>query len=273
MCPAPQPGRPQPSHAGGASASGAHPGTCGGSGCRARPGLLHVHHQGRHVVGMFDAEGDDGGAWLGHCHLGAGGREKSRLPSRPRCTALPGARAAARSFAVAPEAVPGGPERDHAARFAHRPACTSAQPTNNHWFLGRQACHRGCLAPGTLTGPSPPYPLCMVPLLRPAPPPPGDRVTPIPTPSLLYPPPLWALLFLDLLRTVGSWSWLERLVPWGLHPGCHGVPWSLELRHLHIRLAVGRRTWGLGGERGSDSLSLPGHRNPKGRGPASGRGC
>lgn len=82
-------------------------------------------------------------------------------------------------------------------------------------------------------------------------------------------PPLWALLFLDLLRAVGSWSWLEGLVSWGLHPGCHGVLWSLELRHLHIRLAVGCRTWGLEGERGSDRLGLPGHVTPKGRRPAS----
>lgn len=34
------------------------------------PGLFHVYDQGCHIVGMFDAKGDDGGAGLGHCHLG-----------------------------------------------------------------------------------------------------------------------------------------------------------------------------------------------------------
>lgn len=36
----------------------------------AGPGLFHIHDQGCHVVRMFDAKGDDGGAGLGHGHLG-----------------------------------------------------------------------------------------------------------------------------------------------------------------------------------------------------------
>lgn len=33
-------------------------------------GLFHVNNQGRHVVRMFDAEGDNGGTRLGQDHLG-----------------------------------------------------------------------------------------------------------------------------------------------------------------------------------------------------------
>lgn len=33
-------------------------------------GLVRLHDQGRHVVRVFDAEGDDGSAGLGHRHLG-----------------------------------------------------------------------------------------------------------------------------------------------------------------------------------------------------------
>lgn len=83
---------------------------------------------------------------------------------------------------------------------------------------------------------------------------------PVPT------PPLRAVLLPDLLRAVGSWSWLEGLVPRGLHSGSHGVLWSLELGHLDIGLAVGCGTWGLGGERGSHRLGLPGRATPEGRG-------
>lgn len=75
-----------------------------------------------------------------------------------------------------------------------------------------------------------------------------------------------------LLRAVSSWSWLEGLVPWGLHSGSHGVLWSLEFRHLHIGLTVGRGTWGLGSKRGSDRLGLPGHVTPEGEGLASDSG-
>lgn len=34
------------------------------------PGLVHIHDQGRHVVRVFDAEGDNRGAGPGHRHLG-----------------------------------------------------------------------------------------------------------------------------------------------------------------------------------------------------------
>lgn len=33
-------------------------------------GLVHIHDQGRHVVRVFDAKGDDRGAGPGHRHLG-----------------------------------------------------------------------------------------------------------------------------------------------------------------------------------------------------------
>lgn len=33
-------------------------------------GLVHIHDQGRHVVRVFDAEGDNRGAGPGHRHLG-----------------------------------------------------------------------------------------------------------------------------------------------------------------------------------------------------------
>ena len=42
----------------------------GGGGWGGRAGLFHIHNQGRHVVRVFDAKGDDGGAGLGHRHLG-----------------------------------------------------------------------------------------------------------------------------------------------------------------------------------------------------------
>lgn len=87
------------------------------------------------------------------------------------------------------------------------------------------------------TGPSLPHPLWAV------------SPDPHPTPPSLF--------VLDLLRAVGSRSWLVGLVPWGFHPGSHGVLWSLELGHLHVSLAVCRRTWGLGDEEGLDSLGLP----------------
>lgn len=44
------------------------------------PGLVHIHNQGCHVVRMLDAEGDNGGAVLGHCHLG-----EERLWEEPPC--------------------------------------------------------------------------------------------------------------------------------------------------------------------------------------------
>lgn len=124
-----------------------------------------------------------------------------------------------------------------------------------------------------LIPPSPPYPLSLrAPhaLAHPVwtmPPPPA----PLPgSPGLPHPPPGNALP--DLLRAVGSWSRLEGLVPWGLHSGSHGVLWSLELRHLHVGLAVGCRTWGLGSRRGSDRLCPPGHVTLGGAGLASDSG-
>lgn len=60
-----------------------------------------------------------------------------------------------------------------------------------------------------------------------------------------------------LLRAVGSWSWLQGFIPWGLHPGSHGVLWSLELGHLNLSLTVCRRTWSLEDEEGSDRLGFP----------------
>lgn len=98
---------------------------------------------------------------------------------------------------------------------------------------------------------------------------------PLQAPSGPLPHPLWAVTptspreaghFSDLLRTVGSWSWLEGLIPWGFHPGRHGVLWSLELSHPHVSLVVGSRTWSLGGKRGSDRLGFTGHMTPEGRG-------
>lgn len=66
--------------------------------------------------------------------------------------------------------------------------------------------------------------------------------------GLLTPPcllPSAPMPFLHLFRAVGSWSWLEGLVPRRCHPGSHGVLRSFELGCLHIRLAVGCGTWGL----------------------------
>lgn len=80
-------------------------------------------------------------------------------------------------------------------------------------------------------------------------------------------PPLWAQLFPDLLRAVGSWSWLEGLVPRGFHSARDGILWSLELGHLHVGLTVGCGTWGLRGKRGSDRLCRQAVL-PEGKGPA-----
>lgn len=107
-----------------------------------------------------------------------------------------------------------------------------------HSVLRVPGHHDPCL----LTGPSPHHPLW--------------AMSPLPHSAVLLP---------DLFRAVGSWSWLEGLVAWGLHPRSHGVLWSLEFSHLDIGLTVGCRTWGLGGERGSDRLGLPGRGNTEGR--------
>ena len=66
---------------------------------------------------------------------------------------------------------------------------------------------------------------------------------------------------------MGPRPWLEGLVPGGLHAGRDGVLWSLRLGHLHVGLVVGCGAWGLGGQRGSDRLCLPGHVAPEGRRP------
>lgn len=144
----------------------------------------------------------------------------------------------------------------------------------------------GCCDPCRLTGPSSTIPLghSLLPTPRAVPcnPTPQCHDPKVNPPGLcplvvaMSPPlptaPLWAVPFPDLLWAVGSWSWLESLVPWGHHSGSHGVLWSLELSHLRIGLLVGCRTWGLGGKRGSERLCLPGHVTPEGRGPASDSG-
>lgn len=84
----------------------------------------------------------------------------------------------------------------------------------------------------------------------------GARSLPAPPQRLTVSPPPPRLP--DLLRAVGPWPWLEGLVPGGLHAGSDGVLRSLQLGHLHVGLVVGCRAWGLGGQRGSDSLCLPG---------------
>lgn len=98
------------------------------------PGLFHIHHEGHHVVRMFDAEGDDGGTGLGHCHLGRRGCERLWHPC-PCLTgsALPGARAADSGFTVLPE-----PWAKVTSAKATLLGLVSVLHTNCHWCLGRQ---------------------------------------------------------------------------------------------------------------------------------------
>lgn len=157
-----------------------------------------------------------------------------------------------------------GPAKGHAARLEQRAGSSEHSVLAVTAAWGHGACplgrRTGCWRRTALWGVRGLRAPCRLPV-APCPIPSGLSLPPPPEP-----PPPWAGHFSDLLRTVGSWSWLEGLIPWGFHPGRHGVLWSLELSHPHVSLVVGGRTWSLGGKRGSDRLGFTGHMTPEGRG-------